>query len=127
QGLGRVARFRVTRLMSARPGLLARLRLFGLLALLVALFGGLQALVDEGVPRVEIRFVPREVPVQVPVEVPIDRIVERIVYVPVPVGGTGPAAPSEGVQSPVVSPSPTPESGQGPGGGAPAGPDAGAV
>jgi hypothetical protein len=102
--------------VAARPGLLARLRLFGLLGLLVALFGGLQALVDEGVPRVEIRFVPREVPVQIPVEVPIDRVVERIVYVPVPVERTGPSAPGEGVQPPAASPSPTPDSGQGPGG-----------
>src|SRR5689334_22375153 len=99
-GRRRAVRTRVARLMQARPGALARLRLFGLLVLLVALFGGLQALVDEGVPRVEIRFVPREVPIQVPVEVPVDRVVERIVYVPVPVEGASPVVPAEGARPP---------------------------
>lgn len=65
----------------------SRLRLFGLLALLVPLFAGLQYLVREAVPRVEIRLVaqdaPAAPPVLVPVEVPVERVVERIVYVPV--------------------------------------------
>lgn len=60
-------------------------RLFGLLALLVPLFAGLEYLVREAVPRVEIRLVsqdvPAAVPVLVPVEVPVERVVERIVYV----------------------------------------------
>jgi len=60
-----------------------RLRLFGLLALLVPLFAGLQYLVREAVPRVEIRLVSQDVPSSVPVLVPVDRVVERIVYVPV--------------------------------------------
>jgi hypothetical protein len=68
-------------------GLRAQLHLFGLLALLVPLFAGLQYVVREAVPRVEIRLVSRDVPaavpVLVPVEVPVDRVVERIVYVPV--------------------------------------------
>ena len=59
------------------------LRLFGLLALLVPLFLGLQYVVREGVPRVEVRLVPQDVQTTVPVEVPVERVVERVVYVPV--------------------------------------------
>lgn len=59
--------------------LTANLRLFGLLALLVPLFAGLQYVVREGVPRVEVRLVPQDVPTSVLVE----RVVERVVYVPV--------------------------------------------
>jgi hypothetical protein len=47
------------------------------------LFAGLNYVVSEDVPRVEIRLVPQDVPATVPVEVPIERVVERVVYVPV--------------------------------------------
>ena len=63
--------------------LTAHLRLFGLLALLVPLFLGLQYVVREGVPRVEVRLVSQDVQTTVPVEVPVERVVERVVYVPV--------------------------------------------
>jgi hypothetical protein len=63
--------------------LIARLRLFGLLTLLVPLFAGLQLIVHEGIPRVEVRLVAQDVPTTVPVEVPVERVVERVVYVPV--------------------------------------------
>jgi hypothetical protein len=83
--LSRSGQVRLGQLSAAHPGFIARMRLFGLLALLVPLFVGLQGLVREGVPRVEIRFVSQDVPVpvSVPVEVPVERVVERIVYVPV--------------------------------------------
>jgi hypothetical protein len=61
----------------------ARLRLFGLLALLVPLFAGLQFIVREGVPRVEVRLVAQDVETTAPVEVQVDHVVERVVYVPV--------------------------------------------
>jgi hypothetical protein len=63
--------------------LTAHLRLFGLLALLVPLFVGLQYVVREGVPRVEVRLVAQDIQTTVPVEVPVERVVERVVYVPV--------------------------------------------
>ena len=59
--------------------LTANLRLFGLLALLVPIFAGLQYIVREGVPRVEVRLVAQDAQTTVPVE----RVVERVVYVPV--------------------------------------------
>ena len=59
--------------------LTAQLRLFGLLTLLVPLFAGLQYVVREGVPRVEVRLVAQDAQTNVPVE----RVVERVVYVPV--------------------------------------------
>src|SRR4051794_37895556 len=55
-------------------------RMLALLALLIPLFGALQALAVDGAPRVEVRVNPRDVPVESVVE----RIVERLVYVPVP-------------------------------------------
>jgi hypothetical protein len=67
-----------------------RLRLFGLLALLVPLFAGLQYLVREAVPRVEIRLVSQDVSATVPVLVPVEVLVERIVYVQVDRSGTVP-------------------------------------
>ena len=60
------------------------LRLFGLLALLLPLYGAVQlALLAVPITRVEVRVEPFEV--QVPVEVPV----ERIVYVPVPAAAGG--------------------------------------
>lgn len=76
--------------------LIARLRLFGLLALLVPLFAGLQYVVREGVPRVEVRLVAQDVQTTVPVEVPVERVVERVIYVPV--GGQAAVPPTESVQ-----------------------------
>lgn len=100
-----------------------RLRLFGLLASLVPLFAGLQYIVREAVPRVEIRLVSQDVqasvPVLVPVEVPVDRIVERIVYVQVDRADAvpqrnAPAGLPEAVFQPaepvVLPPAPTSES-----------------
>jgi hypothetical protein len=73
--------------LAAGAAFRTRLRLFGLLALLIPLFAGLQHFVREAVPRIEIRLVSQDVPtsvsVLVPIEVPVDRVVERIVYVPV--------------------------------------------
>src|SRR5712691_7482144 len=77
-----------------RPGLTARLRLFSLLTLLVAVFTGLQMVISEGVPKIELRFVPRDVPVEVPVQVFVERIIERVVYVPVPMISAGSMLPS---------------------------------
>src|SRR5688500_16261531 len=76
------------------PTVVARVRLFGLLSLLVPTFAGLHYVAREGVPRVEVRFVSRDVPVPievgVPIEVLVDRIVERIVYVTVPARESAP-------------------------------------
>jgi hypothetical protein len=60
-----------------------QLRLFGLVALMIPLFSGLQYIVREGVPRVEVRLVTQDVPTTIAVEVPVERVVERVVYVPV--------------------------------------------
>ena len=60
------------------------LRLFGLLALLLPLYGAVQlSLLAVPITRVEVRVEPFEV--QVPVEVPV----ERIVYVTVPTAAGG--------------------------------------
>lgn len=83
QDASRAVRARLGQLALARPALMARVRLFALLILLMPLFAGLQHLVQEGVPRVEIRFVSQDVPILVPVERVVERIVERIIYVPV--------------------------------------------
>ena len=84
QDAGRAVRDRLGQFAAARPGLVARLRLFGLLALLIVLFAGLQYLVGEGTPRVQVRVVTQDVPVFVPVERIVERVIERPVYVPVP-------------------------------------------
>jgi hypothetical protein len=90
--------------LAAYPGLAARVRLFGLLAVLVPLFVGLQQLARDGVPRIEIRFVTQDVPV--PLEVPVERVVERVVYEPVerivymPVGRTDGVTATEAGDSP---------------------------
>lgn len=96
QDAGRAVRAHLGRLAATRPGLVARLRLFGLLVVLVVLFFGLQYLVGEGTPRVQVRVVPQDVPVFVPVE----RVVERPVYVPVPADAA--SAPE------TATPTPTP-------------------
>jgi hypothetical protein len=93
-------RDRLGRFAATRPGLAARLRLFGLLVLLIVLFVGLQYLVGEGTPRVQVRVVTQDVPVFVPVERIVERIVERPVYVPVPA--------DEGATPGTASPTPTP-------------------
>src|SRR4051812_47805243 len=80
----RVAFSHLPRLATSHPGFSARLRLFGLLTMVVAVFTGLQVIVQEGTPRIEVRIVPRDVPVEVIVPVFVERIVERIVYVPIP-------------------------------------------
>ena len=102
-----VSRARIPRLRRPSwtgPSVVARARLFGLLALLVPTFAGLQYVAREGMPSVEIRFVSRDVPVEVgvPVEVPVERVVERVVYVPVPLSETAPLAPEP--PAPLTSP-----------------------
>lgn len=67
----------------AVSGLGARLRLFGLLASLVPLFGGLHYLADESAPRVEVRLVAPATASNEVTQAPVERVVERIVYVPV--------------------------------------------
>jgi hypothetical protein len=93
RGAGRAVVARVRRLARRRPGLAARVRLFGLLLLLIPLFVGLQRLVADAGSSVELRIVPREVPVLVPVERTVERIIERVTYEPVPLEGT-PEAPA---------------------------------
>jgi hypothetical protein len=67
----------------AQTGINSQLRLFGLLALLVPLFGGLHYLVQEAAPR-PATTVAREAEAATSVEVvPVDRVVERVVFVPV--------------------------------------------
>src|SRR3954470_7246091 len=89
---------RLTRIAPPPPGLAARLRLFGLLFLLIPLFAGLQQLVFDAAPRIEQQFISEDPPTPVPVE----RTVERIIYVPVPYDGTPGPSPS----GPDVTPSP---------------------
>jgi hypothetical protein len=93
---GGAIRASARRLTATRPGLAARLRLFGLLLLLIPLFAGLQRLVTDAEAATEVRFVPREVPILVPVERIVERAVERIIYLPVPAEATPepPAAPA---------------------------------
>src|SRR5688572_21729856 len=106
QDAGRVVRARLGRFAATRPGLVARLRLFGLLILLIVLFAGLQYMVGEGTPRVQVRVVPQDVPVFVPVERIVERVVERPIYVPVPADET--ATPQAATPSPTASPGGTP-------------------
>ena len=119
-------RARLGRFAESRPGLAARLQLFGLLLLLVPLFAGLHYLIGAGVARVEVRVVSQDVPVIVPVERIVERIVERVVYVPVPADGSPQTAAPASSPTPSVAGTPTPASGV-PGGatagaaGAPAG------
>jgi hypothetical protein len=96
-------RARLARLIAHRPGLVARLRLFGLLLLLVPLFAGLQALVLDGSPPSDARVTSRDAPILVPVERIVERVVEHIVYVP------GPS--DEGVEGPPPSPAAVPSPG----------------
>jgi len=51
--------------------------------MLVPLFAGLQYLVADSAPRVEVRLVSQAAPPADPGRAPVERIVERIVYVPV--------------------------------------------
>jgi hypothetical protein len=84
-------------LATDHPSLALRLRLFGLLLLLVPLFAGLQRLVTDAVPQVEVQFVSDDRPTPVPVE----RTVERIIYVPVPAEETPePATPAPSSATP---------------------------
>ena len=94
---------RLKQSVAAHPGRMGRLRLFGLLALLVPMFGGFQYLVREAVPRIEIRFVSQDVPVNVPVVVPVERVVERVVYVPVDRVEAGPEIPADFVTTASVT------------------------
>ena len=60
------------------------LRLFGLLALMLPLYGGVQLwLLSDPAARTEVLVVPEPVTIRVPVEVEVP--VERVVFVPVPV------------------------------------------
>jgi hypothetical protein len=77
---GRAILTRLGRLAAARPGLAVRLRLFGLLLLLIPLFAGLERLVSDAAPRAGDQFSAEQAQTPVPVE----RTVERIIYVPVP-------------------------------------------
>jgi hypothetical protein len=90
RNVGRAVWTGAKRLAALYPGLSARVRLFGLLILLIPLFAGLQRLVADAEASAEIRLTSREVPVLVPVERIVERVVERIIYQPVPAD----AAPS---------------------------------
>lgn len=60
------------------------LRLFGLLALMLPLYGGVQLwLLSEPATRTEVLVVPEPVTIRVPVEVEVP--IERVIFVPVPV------------------------------------------
>lgn len=74
---------RSAKLAHARPTLIARLRLFGLLAVLGPLFAGLNGLVLESVAQVEVRFISAESTQPAPDVVVVERVVDRLVYVPV--------------------------------------------
>lgn len=93
---GRAVRATVNRLGTTRPGLVAQLRLFALLVLLIPLFVGLQRLVTDAEAAAEVRLGPRETPVLVPVERIVERVIERVIYEPVPADGPPepPAAPA---------------------------------
>jgi len=113
----------------ARPTMMARVRLFTLLLLLAPLFAGLQYLMQEGVPRVEIRFVSEDVPVVIPVERIVERIVERVIYVAgepeleAPEAEDAEATPAQPTAiptpppTPLSTPPPTPGADAGPRGG----------
>jgi hypothetical protein len=75
---------RSMRLRKARPAFIARARLFLLLTLLTPLFGALESVAADGMPRIEVQIVPRQVTIEVPVEVVVERFVDRMVYVPIP-------------------------------------------
>jgi len=83
-------------------GLAPRLRFFALLALLAPLFWGLQLMVREQAPRVEVRLVYPEASVaMVAAPAQAERVVERIVYVPVAPSDPAPsAAEAAGVAQP---------------------------
>src|SRR3954464_10816357 len=72
------------RSQEARQARVARARLFALLVLLGPLFGALQALAADGLPRIETEIVTRQVTIEVPVDVVVERFVDKLVYVPVP-------------------------------------------
>lgn len=71
------------RLSQSRSALVPRLHLFAFLAVLGPLFAGLNVLVLESVPQVEVRFVSAESTAPAPDPVFVDRVVERVVYVPI--------------------------------------------
>jgi hypothetical protein len=75
----RAIQTQLSRLAAGRPGVAIRLRLFGLLLLLIPLFAGLERLVSDTAPRNGEQFSAE--PAQTPV--PVERTVERIIYVPV--------------------------------------------
>jgi len=83
-------------------GLAPRLRFFALLALLAPLFWGLQLMVREQAPRVEVRLVyPESSVAMVAAPAQAERVVERIVYVPVAPSDPAPsAAEAAGVAQP---------------------------
>ena len=67
-----------------RQARVARARLFALLVVLIPMFGALQALAADGLPRIENELVPPTVKIEVPVDIVVDRIVDRLVFVPIP-------------------------------------------
>src|SRR5690348_9854888 len=67
---------RSMRLRKARPAFIARARLFLLLTLLTPLFGALESVAADGMPRIEVQIVPRQVTIEVPVEVVVERFVD---------------------------------------------------
>jgi hypothetical protein len=74
-------------------GMAPRLRFFALLALLAPLFWGLQLMVREQAPRVEVRLVYPESSLEmVAAPAQAERVVERIVYVPVASSDRAPSA-----------------------------------
>jgi hypothetical protein len=108
QDAGRAVRARLGQFAEARPGLMARLRLFGLLILLLPLFAGLQYMVGAGGSRVEVRFVSQDVPIFVPVERIVERVVERVIYVPVQSEATPESQPPGATPTPPSGGTPTP-------------------
>jgi hypothetical protein len=80
-------------------GIGPRLRLFGLLAVLVPLFLGLQHLVQESVPQIEVRFIAPDAQTAGSAPASSDRVVERVVYVPVEKTETAPMTAPSAVSS----------------------------
>src|SRR6266540_3862575 len=82
--------------MLTGPG--RRIRLFALLAVLIPLFVGLQYLVQESVPQIEVRFIAPDAQATGSGQVSGERVVERVVYVPVEKTETAPmSVPAPGL------------------------------
>jgi hypothetical protein len=93
------------KLAQARPTLVARLRLFGMLAVLGPLFAVLNSVVLESVPQVEVRFIAAESTQPATDVVVVERVVDRLVYVPVDnLSVATPQSPAAGGLEPSESP-----------------------